>query len=681
MRTLLRFSGLALVLTTTSCMPGEGFRTGLIRTLASSINQVEILPVTAPDATASPSPTPVPTHTAAPLPVPRPLPTLPPLPAPLPTASPKPTPVPTTTPSPLPPSGPVACKAGPAIQGITDITRTSLTVVFHGENVIGIRFDILRADQTVVATGNIQPQSSTLHLSYSSVAPGDYTLVLNGTNCSGSSRLAFTIPAVTLPLPTRTSPPNSMQCTPIAEPFVETISNRCDPNQRVTKTLMEVAMGKEIWSDGKSHEDRRFDTASIPAVGVTLLDMPKLRFMMDSWGDMGGTSISIPIGWDSIRPTPDRYVWDPIDWILDYAACKKMKIVFKVMTDALGPYHVPDHNGGTPAGRAYRYPDSERHLDENGEAASDQALSFSSGLWDTNVKNWFIEVAEHVKGRGRLGVIHYAIEVLTQEHEFGYGISHKRGDYSGMEVRAWKNWLAERYGSRIPYADQNPPLGVSSNGKGRDWFIFRTKRLQRVSKIFANVFNSYGVKTVIDSGSFMDAISSRNTWAVPVSPEAFGVDGLKQNPGVDYPNDLQSKTLSCNGKWSSMEWTWSETSKEAGLARFINEFNQSVDNGVNDLSFAFLAPTQNPGTDGSSTLDYSPTPVLSQIVASMKASGHWNKKQQCANPNPYVISIGVQNALENNGYHHRGAEVTRAIAERGRANVCVKIIDDINLGL
>ena len=79
------------------------------------------------------------------------------------------------------------CKAGPEIRSISSATEQSLVVVFHGEEVYGMDFEILK-NGTVLRTGKIKPESNTLEIGYETLSAGTYSLRLIGNTCQGASQ-------------------------------------------------------------------------------------------------------------------------------------------------------------------------------------------------------------------------------------------------------------------------------------------------------------------------------------------------------------------------------------------------------------------------------------------------------------------------------------------------------------
>lgn len=85
------------------------------------------------------------------------------------------------------------CPAGPVIQSVSNVTANGLTTQFHGNGVTSIKWSV-KQGSTTVRTDQIAPTSSILNLAFSSAIPaGNYTLRLEGLNCSGFSEFPFTL--------------------------------------------------------------------------------------------------------------------------------------------------------------------------------------------------------------------------------------------------------------------------------------------------------------------------------------------------------------------------------------------------------------------------------------------------------------------------------------------------------
>ncbi|SEI73685.1 Por secretion system C-terminal sorting domain-containing protein [Dyadobacter sp. SG02] len=95
------------------------------------------------------------------------------------------------------------CASGPAISNVTNISQTALTVSFTGSGVTSLKWRI-KSNGSEVRSGTTNDfgGATSTNLSYSLLAPGNYTLEIEGNNCSsGVSSRAFTInePVVVIP--------------------------------------------------------------------------------------------------------------------------------------------------------------------------------------------------------------------------------------------------------------------------------------------------------------------------------------------------------------------------------------------------------------------------------------------------------------------------------------------------
>lgn len=95
------------------------------------------------------------------------------------------------------------CASGPAISNISNISQTALTVSFTGSGVSSLKWRI-KSGSTQVRSGTTNDfgGANSTGISYSSLTPGNYTLEIEGNNCSSAvSSRAFTInePVVTTP--------------------------------------------------------------------------------------------------------------------------------------------------------------------------------------------------------------------------------------------------------------------------------------------------------------------------------------------------------------------------------------------------------------------------------------------------------------------------------------------------
>ncbi|MCF0052061.1 T9SS type A sorting domain-containing protein [Dyadobacter sp. LJ53] len=93
------------------------------------------------------------------------------------------------------------CQFGPLLKSITDPKATELTFNFHGENVASIDWKILQG-ATVIRSARVQLTSDRPTITYAALAPGSYTLAIEGGACrSEAQTMSFQIGGGVLPVP------------------------------------------------------------------------------------------------------------------------------------------------------------------------------------------------------------------------------------------------------------------------------------------------------------------------------------------------------------------------------------------------------------------------------------------------------------------------------------------------
>lgn len=87
-----------------------------------------------------------------------------------------------------------ACKRGPTIEGISKITSTSANVLFDGDSVIVIAYEIRRENGSRVILDSIRPQWNTITVTYPALSNGSYFMRIAGKSCkSDTSQRKFTV--------------------------------------------------------------------------------------------------------------------------------------------------------------------------------------------------------------------------------------------------------------------------------------------------------------------------------------------------------------------------------------------------------------------------------------------------------------------------------------------------------
>jgi len=81
-----------------------------------------------------------------------------------------------------PPNDLDKCKRGPTPNEIFNVTTTSATVLWDGEDVFGWDYSIYKGTQRV-AFGSVKPTSNREPITYAGLEPGEYTISLQGNTC------------------------------------------------------------------------------------------------------------------------------------------------------------------------------------------------------------------------------------------------------------------------------------------------------------------------------------------------------------------------------------------------------------------------------------------------------------------------------------------------------------------
>ncbi|TLU99153.1 T9SS type A sorting domain-containing protein [Dyadobacter luticola] len=94
----------------------------------------------------------------------------------------------------VPTTGPQPCTSGPTLKTVTNVTATGLRFTFDAVGVTNIKWKILSGSTTVANATTPTLTSSTVDITYATLAPGNYKLVIEGGACtSGTTELAFTL--------------------------------------------------------------------------------------------------------------------------------------------------------------------------------------------------------------------------------------------------------------------------------------------------------------------------------------------------------------------------------------------------------------------------------------------------------------------------------------------------------
>lgn len=96
-----------------------------------------------------------------------------------------------------PPNDLPPCERGPKPESVIDVTTTSAVVVWDGEKVFGWDYSIYKGIDRV-AFGSVKPVSNREPITYAGLAPGEYTISLQGNTCKSEAKsISFTVPKPT----------------------------------------------------------------------------------------------------------------------------------------------------------------------------------------------------------------------------------------------------------------------------------------------------------------------------------------------------------------------------------------------------------------------------------------------------------------------------------------------------
>lgn len=91
-------------------------------------------------------------------------------------------------------TGPVNCQTGPNLLSISNITQNSLRFLFHGNGVPTIDWRIKAGGTTVRSARTPQLTSANVDINFASLAPGNYTMEIQGGDCISSvSSMSFRV--------------------------------------------------------------------------------------------------------------------------------------------------------------------------------------------------------------------------------------------------------------------------------------------------------------------------------------------------------------------------------------------------------------------------------------------------------------------------------------------------------
>lgn len=206
-----------------------------------------------------------------------------------------------------PPNDLPRCDRGPVPNDIFNVTTTSAIVLWDGENVFGWDYSIYKGNERV-AFGSVKPTSNREPINYAGLAPGEYTLSMQGNTCkSDVYSKSFIIPKPTSDGGGDTGGPGPPPVDKDRrfEFLIGTTGGGFDPNAKHG-----IAEGR--WEDGKYLE------------GWT----DRIEAFKYSWG-YGVSGVSLWIHWDVYEPAKGRYETAALQRAIAY--CRERKLGLAVV--------------------------------------------------------------------------------------------------------------------------------------------------------------------------------------------------------------------------------------------------------------------------------------------------------------------------------------------------------------
>lgn len=402
------------------------------------------------------------------------------------------------------------------------------------------------------------------------------------------------------------------------------------------KTFMTTHTAGTIWSDGQDYATNRPNMPNnvLPPAHLTVVDNTHMRRIIDFWAAQGGTHVSFPINWDATETSPGVFEWRPVDWILNYAASKGIKCniyIWPVLSD-------------NPAGEGYasttswKYTTEDVTKDHFGVRHAAQFMNFHSPKMP-NYHRWMHGLAAHLAPFWNNNQIGYVavVNADTKEMQYCGGDNFTQDGFHSDELAAYNLWHQARYGTVPGYPGQ---YAGSGNG-GERFYKFKTETMVNFMKTSNAILKQYApFRCVWDAGSFTDALSTRNTWAVLAMDSLC--DGYKHNPEMYAEAAFDTRAAMAPTGWASMEWTNAEHTISDPTWRknqMLSNIRTSIDAGTSDVSFAFFDQLANPSMQA----------YLASFVSDLKASGHWTKTVLPINTLSPDIVISTTKAL-NGGF-------------------------------
>lgn len=488
------------------------------------------------------------------------------------------------------------CKGGPTIWAIQSITDNSLVFVFDGDEVNGIDWRIAQNGATL-RSGNVEPKTNTIPVTYQTLPGGTYTLHLSGSTCLGiSPPRDFTIEKWS----GQVNPPKVI-------PVPDYSGDRNDGPARLGVGQREIFMN--LTGGG-------WDANS--ASGMESDWTERIESFKYSWG-WGITGIRVAVRWYQYEPKSGVYRDDVVQKMIEYCRARGLKLSFFVWPFRLpNDGFIPDghYMTGDLGGRFEIEPNPDAGLP--GNPMPSMASDISWRKFDTAMGRLSKKLSEY-EGAYYIGLgLAEAEEIINPmlntgssrqeltgfeqiyQDDFARWLRLKGKTYSRPQVQ---HWGSERYG--------RGGSGLVMNDAGKEFFKYVSLRI-------ANAFDGFS-KVVWENGGgkvrpcYMYADVANATGHHLASNWITQARGLYGRGGVMYSTEGGTPELKMVGNAinlgiavqkspdivSAVEYDPDDLGQKGGYGSSIDlglmdrAFRKSLDEGVDLISFAMSFHPQN----------------------------------------------------------------------------------------
>lgn len=416
----------------------------------------------------------------------------------------------TTTPEkPTEPGGPALtnCPEGPQISKISNVTPTSLLLLFHGLGVTKLQVTIYDLSGKQVREQTFDPLSSQLAVTYTPLPAGRYKLIVKGLNCNGQDSEDFDIPD------------SGVEVTPPVE-----------------GKIFEVLINTTGY--GFSADELH---------GISPEWVERIEAFKYDWG-WGITGISICMPWNSFEPTPGNYRLDGIQKNIDFCKSRGLSLSYKF-------WGLRDRKDGFLREDEMQRGAKGDLLSFGGQVSPSYGCDRTNALIFTAVQ----QVATKLKTYNKAGYLILAgghTEELVYAAPFnGEGEKSQGTDLSPDNLSRFNKWVAARgittpghppmrNGISWPGPEFNHPLGLEfgrfltySMRKYLDNFIDAVKSVSDIPVIYYYAAHSGGQMPSTNNANF--------NWIAERADGMYGTDGglLDGAKGKSLVNSINRGTF------------------------------------------------------------------------------------------------------------------------------------------